>query len=180
MDLRDVPVCTAALMGRGALLQSPSSTSFGGPISLLILCPPNLPVPSSFNPLDVALNLLPMVQESSLSAAPICVSGVKNPEPFLLNRGGSASEDRAGRVERHWSCPSATLGAWRSPPCPPCLSAGGPSKRRRDGSRELERSGSGPSLRHGLSNLALSSEEPAKPPLSLAEKIWFIRCSELN
>lgn len=148
----------SALAGR-ADLQSPSSlgNSLGGPISPLGL---GLPMPSSG---PAALNLLPIDQLSSLSAAP---SGVLNPEPLRLNEGASLSTlALKGRLDRHWSTPSDTAGA-RS-----ARSPGGPSKRRREPSREPERSGRGPSRRHGLSNLALSSAMDPKPLFLAARQL---------
>jgi len=54
---------------------------------------------------DDGLNLLPMIHVSSLSGCP-GFSGAKNPEPFFLVCGISASEKRGGRVERQSSTSS--------------------------------------------------------------------------
>lgn len=147
------------------LLQSDSSTadSLGGPMSPFALWDVNLLGSSSFDPLGVGLNLLPMVQTSSLSAGPVWISGVKRAEPLRLKDG--ASDSRGGRLERQSSGLSERLDSGRS-------LDDGVSNRRREVSLEWGRSGSGPSRLHGLSNLALSSDErPPNPPLSLALRI---------
>ena len=69
-----------------------------------------------------------------------------------------ASDSVSRRLERQSSVLSERLDS--------CRSLGSASNRRREASLE---SGSGPSRLHGLSNLALSSDErPANPLLSLA------------
>lgn len=49
------------------------------------------------------LNLLPMVQTSSLSAGPGCVSVGNRLEPLRLKGGASGSLTRSGRLERQSS-----------------------------------------------------------------------------
>jgi hypothetical protein len=76
-----------------------------------------------------------------------------------------ASDSRGGRLERQSSGLSERLDSGRS-------LDDGVSNRRREASLEWGRSGSGPSRLHGLSNLALSSDErPPNPLLSLALRI---------
>lgn len=147
--------------GRAEPRQSDSSggASRGGPMSPLpARGAPNRPFLSS-SMAGAALNLLPIVQESAESAAPL--SGTK---PGALRRiepggdGPSASTGAAlaGRLERQSLGPSDRLGS-RS-----VSSRGGPSKRRREESREPAKSGSGPPRRHGSSNLAESSPPAPK------------------
>jgi hypothetical protein len=118
------------------------------------LCEPNLrPGPSS----SLGLNLLPIDQVSSLSAAP-ALSGPAKPE--LLRLGASDSggaRGREGRLERQSREVSDS---------PDGRSDGGPSGRRRDESRD-SRSGSGPCRRHSPENFG--SSEPPKPARSLAK-----------
>ena len=71
LDLRDTLLRAETFCVLLVLLQSLSSSvdSLGGPMSPFIRSDPNLFGNSSFNPL-AGLNLLPMVQTSSLSAGP--------------------------------------------------------------------------------------------------------------
>jgi hypothetical protein len=101
MNLRDVLLCDER-PARGPLLQSVSAgdsggTLDGGPMSPRPLCEPNLrPGPSS----SLGLNLPPIVQVSSLSAAPPASEPAK---AELLRLGASdsgAGAGREGRLER--------------------------------------------------------------------------------
>ena len=83
---------------------------------------------SSFDPLGAGLNLLPMVQTSSLSAGPGWISGVKRPDPLRLKSGASDSVTRGGRPERQSSGLSERLDSGRS--------LDGVSNRRREASLE--------------------------------------------
>jgi len=166
-------------LGREELRQSFSSAiegtggSLGGPISDRPLNPPPSLPPAVSSPVE-GVNLLPFVHFSSVSAGPVWPSGVEKPELFLA-MGGSGSERgarRDGRLERHCSAPSATLGGGRSDE--------GPSKRRREASRELGKSGRGPSRRQGLSNLVSSSKPPPKPPRSFGGSATLTRIVRLQ
>lgn len=160
IDLRDVLLFDER-PNRGPLLQSlsagDSGTLDGGPMSPRPLCEPNLrPGPSS----SLGLNLLPIAQVSSLSAAPAPSEPTK---AEFLRLGASDSGVRGwrvGRLERQ------SLEVLETEKAPDARSAGGPSWRRRDESRE-PRSGSGPCRRHSPENFG-SSELP-KPARSLAE-----------
>jgi hypothetical protein len=122
MDSRDV-LLRDEIPGLGPLLQSFSAgesggTLDGGPMSPRPLYEPNLrPGPSS----SLGLNLPPIVQVSSLSAAP----PLSEPKPeFLRFAVASASGEatgREGRLERQSPALSETeVGA-------DCRSVGGPS-----------------------------------------------------
>lgn len=106
--LRDVLVRPTGLgLAAAVLLQSLSSTSGsrGGPMSPRPRRLPNLLL-SSEGAVE-GLNFPPIVQTSSLSAAPIWPSGVVNPDPFRLNGGASDSVARpGGRLERQSFAPS--------------------------------------------------------------------------
>lgn len=113
---------------------------------------PNLPCTDSSG--AVGLNLLPMVQCSSLSAAPVWPSVMEKPEPLRRADGasGSATFD-SGRDDLQSLASSETFGGGggrRSPGCP--------SKRRCEDSRESPKDGRGASLRQLLENLESSSE----------------------
>jgi hypothetical protein len=115
---------------------------------------PNLrPGPSS----SLGLNLPPMVQVSSLSAAPPPSEPTKAEFLRLGASDSGARGGREGRLERQSREVSET---------PDGRSDGGPSLRRRDESRE-SRSGSGPCRRHSPENFG--SSDPPKPARSLAE-----------
>jgi hypothetical protein len=105
-----------------------------------------------------ALNFEPFDQVSSKSAGPNGASP-RRPDPFRLKEGASRSSPGSAAVGARGDAlqsliPSETLGGTRSA-----------SKRdtRLDESRELGRSGSGPSRRHGLANLSSSNPPPPKP-----------------
>lgn len=130
------------------------------------MLPNRLPEPLSSDVGGAGLNLLPMAHTSSLSAG-LGSTGVEKPEPLRLNDAESVSTvgvrttAAAGRLDRQSLGPSETEGRERS--------TGGPSKRRREESRESALGGRGPSRLQGLSNLASSSKpEPEKPERSLA------------
>jgi hypothetical protein len=154
-DLRDVLPRVVGL-GRDALLQSPSSATveLGGGMSPFPLMLPNL-LPGVLSVLSSdGLNLLPFVHESSRSAAPAEISEPK-PGPLRLTEPEGVSGSPAGRgrrLARQSVFPSDTLFI--------------ESKRLRGPSREGA-SGSGPSRRHGFSNLPSSAPGP-KPGRSLA------------
>ncbi len=117
IDLRDVLLCDDR-PARGPLLQSLSAGESGGPggggISPRVLNEPNLrPGPSS----SLGLNLLPIVHDSSLSAA---LSGAKDDE-FLRRSGSGGGGARDERLERQSLEVSETDGAGAE------RSAGGPS-----------------------------------------------------
>jgi hypothetical protein len=143
-------------IGREGFLQSDSS---GGPSGRLNP-PPNL-FPEVSSEGVLGLNLEPLVQVSSESAAPGVVS--LPPKPIRLDRGGSESPDPdlgGARLEARQSlAPSETPagGGGRSP-----------SNRRRDGSRESGAGGNGPSRLQFPANLASSSNAPPGPLRSFA------------
>lgn len=138
------------------LLQSPSSAGAGGRV-------PNLlpPPPDGVGASSDGLNLDPIVQVSP--SAP----EVESPPPNPLLLWGRPSESpecvlggTIGRlVDRQSLLLSERLGGGG------CLS---PSNRRREGSRESLKSGSGPSRLHGPANLESSSKPPGPPMRSLA------------
>jgi hypothetical protein len=136
--------------GRGPLLQSlsagESGTLEGGPMSPRPLNVPALrPEPSS----SLGLNLLPIVQVSSLSAAPALSE--TNAE-FLRLEAASDSDGAGGRVER---LERQSLEVSETEEGGGCRSVCGPSWRRRDESREA-RSGRGPCRRHSPENFGSS------------------------
>lgn len=143
-----------------ARLHSPSSAagvlSLGGPISPRPRRLPNLlpGAPPSEGPLG--LNLLPMVQFSSLSAAPGATpSRLPKPEPRRFGISLSGGGALRGLLERQSLMLSDTAGGGGSRP-------GGPSTRRRGPSRS--RSGSGPSRLHGPANFSSSNPPPLPNP----------------
>ena len=153
-------------------LQSDSSgglgVSFGGPISGRPRTLPNR-LPGSEG--GAGLNLLPIVQVSSVSAGPTGAPSCRRPDPRRLNEGpwsasggGALEGDDLGgaRLERQSEAESATVAGGGS-------RDGGPSKRLREASRDDARSGRGPSRLQLDANLSSSPPPiPPKPDLSLA------------
>lgn len=154
-NIRDV-LLRESVRGRRQSLSSATLAGGGGPISPRERrLPKRLPGRSpSGGPLG--LNLLPICQVSSVSAGPTG-AGSREPGPRRLKP--PSDSDGGGRTgaredARQSEAPSDTEAAGGSR---------GPSKRRRDPSRE-GKSGRGPSLRQLPANLGSSSNEPPPKP----------------